>query len=83
MARNGTENDTLTPKQEAVALALAAGQSIREAAASCRAGERTVKRWLVCAAFVRRVHGLRADMLGRALGRMAAGMTEALRGHTV
>jgi hypothetical protein len=77
MARNGTENDTLTPKQEAVALSLASGQSIVEAAASCRAGERTVKRWLDCAGFARRVHELRAEMVGRALGRMADGMTEA------
>jgi hypothetical protein len=77
MAPNGTENDTLTSRQEVVALALAAGQSIPEAAASCRAGKRSVKRWLACAAFARRVHELRAEMIGRALGRMADGMTEA------
>jgi transposase-like protein len=76
MARNGTEND-LTPRQEAVAVALASGRTVREAAASCSAGERTVKRWLTCPAFGRRVRELRADMLGRALGRMADGMAEA------
>ena len=77
MAPNGTENDALTPRQEAVALALASGQSIREAAASCDVGERTVKRWLTRPTFRRRVGELRGDMVDRALGRLADGMTEA------
>src|SRR5262245_15728687 len=49
MAHNGTNNGDLgglTPLQEAVALALARGRSIRRAAEDCQAGERTVKTWL-------------------------------------
>jgi DNA-binding NarL/FixJ family response regulator len=46
MARNGTENGTLTAKQEAVAVALATGRTIKETAVNCNAGERTIKRWL-------------------------------------
>jgi hypothetical protein len=78
MAHNGTQDGALAPKQEALAFALASGRTIREAAAECGAGERTVKRWLAeQPAVVRRVAELRANMVSRALGRMADGMTEA------
>jgi HEAT repeat protein len=77
MAQNGTRIDSLTPRQEAVAVTLASGRSVREAAAGCHTGERTIKRWLNCCAFGRRVHELRADMVNRALGRLSDGMAEA------
>lgn len=78
MARNGTKSDGLTPKQEAVAMALASGRSIREAAKSCHVGERTIKRWLAeCTGFNRHIGRQRADMMNRALGRLADGMSEA------
>jgi hypothetical protein len=78
MAPIGTKNAALTPKQEAVALALAAGKTIREAAAECAAGERTIKRWLAERPdLARRTTELRGEMVNRALGMMADGMTAA------
>ncbi|MBM3996308.1 MAG: hypothetical protein FJ303_19470 [Planctomycetes bacterium] len=69
MAGNGRRNgDTL-------ALALAAGDSIADAAAKAGMSERTVYRRLADPAFRKRVQTLRAEMIGRALGRMADGMT--------
>ena len=71
MAGNGRRN------ADALALALAAGDSIAEAAAKAGMGERTAYRWLADPALRQRIQTLRGDMVGRALGRMAAGMTEA------
>jgi hypothetical protein len=67
-----------TPHQgasAAVALALTSGRTIKEAAADCKAGDRTVKRWLAeQPSVVRRAAELRAEMVSRALGRAADGM---------
>jgi hypothetical protein len=77
-AENGLENGELTPKQEAAALALAAGSTIDEAARKSGAGGRTIRTWLHDEpAFPRRVAGLRAEMTARALGRLADGMASA------
>lgn len=77
-ARNGPVTGLLTPKQEAVALALAAGCPIVEAARKAGAGERTVKTWRnTNPAFDRRVTELRGEMTSRALGRLADGMAAA------
>jgi HEAT repeat protein len=62
---------------EALALALASGQTLRAAAAAVGVGERTATRRWADAAFRRHVSELRGDMVGRALGRMADGMSEA------
>jgi hypothetical protein len=70
MATNGRNNDAL-------ALALAAGDSIAAAAAKAGMGERTAYRRLADPDFRRRVAELRAEMIGRALGKLADGMTEA------
>jgi HEAT repeat protein len=71
MAGNGRKNaDTL-------ALALAAGDTAVEAATKVGMSERTVYRRLADPAFRRNVQALRGEMLGRALGRMANGMSEA------
>ncbi len=68
----------LSPKQEAAALALAAGLPLRVAAKQSGAGERTIKTWTATTpAFNRRVAELRADMTSRALGRLADGMAGA------
>jgi transposase-like protein len=64
-------------KREAVALALASGKTAKAAAAECGVGERTVGLWLADDAFRRRVGALRGEMVARATGRMADGMTEA------
>jgi hypothetical protein len=78
MALNGTANGIFTARQEAVALALAAGATIPAAAARARCGARTVKRWLTeHPGFRRHVDELRAEMVGRALGTLADAMTEA------
>lgn len=71
MAGNGRKN------ADALALALAAGDSIAAAAAKAGMGERTAYRRLADPAFRERIQRLRGEMIGQALGRLAAGMTEA------
>ena len=61
----------------ALLLALAGGQTLRDAAASAGIGERTATRRVAEPEFRRRVAELRGEMVGRALGRMADGMTDA------
>jgi hypothetical protein len=72
MAGSGRRN-----ADEALALALAAGQTLRESAAAAGVAERTATRRWADAAFRRRVSQLRADMVARALGKLADGMAEA------
>ena len=63
MARNG--------RRWAVALALAAGRTVRDAAAAGGAGERTVYTWLKDPAFVERVAQVRSELFALAVGRLA------------
>jgi hypothetical protein len=75
MAGNVMKNGDLTPKQEAAALALAAGKSPQEAAAECGCAERTIRRWLAeLPQMQQRKTQLQAEMVGRTLGRMTDGM---------
>jgi hypothetical protein len=77
-AFNGRRNGVLTPKQEAAALALAAGRTIDEAARDSGAGGRTIRTWLHDQhAFTRRIGALRSEMTSRALGRLVEGMVSA------
>ena len=62
---------------EALALALATGQTLRGGAEAAGIAERTATRRWAEPAFRRRVAQLRGDMVQRALGRMADGMAEA------
>jgi hypothetical protein len=62
---------------EALALALATGQTLRTAAATASVGERTAARRWVDPAFRRRVAELRGELVGLALGKLADGMAEA------
>jgi hypothetical protein len=62
---------------EALALALAGGQTLRAAAEAAKIAERTATRRMADPAFRRRVTELRGDMVQRSLGRMAEGMSEA------
>lgn len=71
MAANGRKN------AETLALALAAGDSITDAAAKAGMSERTAYRRRADPTFRQRVEQLRAEMIGRAMGRMADSMTEA------
>ena len=72
MAGNGRRK-----ADEALALALAAGQTLRAAAPAAGVSERTAARRWADPAFRRRVAELRGEMVHRALGRMADGMAEA------
>ncbi len=72
MAHRGRQN-----ADEALALAVASGQTLRDAAALAHVGERTAARRWADAAFRRRVDELRRAMLQRALGFLADGMAEA------
>jgi hypothetical protein len=78
MAPNGTFSGIITARQEAAALALAAGATIPAAAARARCGVRTVKRWLATQPeFRRRIGELRGEMIGRALGTLTDALAEA------
>lgn len=61
----------------ALLLALAAGQTVRDAAQLAGVSEKTAARRLADPAFRRRMAALRAEMVARALGRMAEGMADA------
>ncbi len=62
---------------EALALALATGQTLRAAADLAGIGERTAARRWADRAFRGRVSALQWEMVRRSVGRMADGMTEA------
>jgi hypothetical protein len=72
MAGSGRRN-----ADEALALALAGGQTLRAAAEAAKVAERTATRRMADPAFRQRVAELRGDMVQRSLGRMAEGMSEA------
>lgn len=71
MADNGRRCD------DALALELAAGATVRDAAKSAGVSERTAHRRWADPAFRRRVTSVRAEAVSRAVGRLAAGMGEA------
>jgi hypothetical protein len=62
---------------EALALALAAGRTLRDAAAEAGIGEQTATRRWADPAFRRRVSDLRGELVGRAVGQLADGMADA------
>jgi len=72
MAENGRRK-----RDDAFAVALAAGQTLRAAAAAVGIGERTATRRWADPAFRRRVTELRTEMTSRALGIITDGMTDA------
>jgi hypothetical protein len=63
MAHNG--------RREAVALCLASGCTVRDAAREAGCGERTVHTWLTDPAFRNRVSQVRTELFGRAVGRLS------------
>jgi hypothetical protein len=63
--------------EAALLLALAGGRTVRAAARAAGVGERTAARRLADPAFRRQVAELRAEMVERALGRAARGMSAA------
>jgi hypothetical protein len=62
---------------EALALALATGQTLRAAAGAVGIGERTATRRWADPGFRRRVAQLRGELVGLALGKLADGMADA------
>jgi hypothetical protein len=62
---------------EALALAVATGQTLRSAADLAGVGERTAARRWADPAFRQRVSHMRGELVGQALGKMADGMTDA------
>jgi hypothetical protein len=72
MAENGRRK-----RDDALAMALAGGRTLRDAAATAGVAERTATRRWSDPNFRRRVVELRAAAVERATGKMADGMTEA------
>jgi hypothetical protein len=64
-------------KREAVALALASGQTIKAAAAAAQVGEKTARNWMGEPEFAARVGELRAAMLEQAMSRLTRTTTRA------
>ena len=72
MAQNGTVGDDLT-----LALALASGASVPDAARQAGMAVRTVYRWLARPEFRHRVARIQQSITRRAVGRISDGMSEA------
>jgi HEAT repeat protein len=72
MAENGGAKG-----DEGLLLALASGQTVRDAAQAVGIGERTATRRLADPEFRQRLAQLRAAMVSRAVGKLADGMVEA------
>jgi hypothetical protein len=73
MAENGRRKG-----EDTLLLALASGQTVRDAARAAGVGERTAARRWADPAFRRRVTRLRAELVERATGQLADGMAEAV-----
>jgi hypothetical protein len=69
---------TWNPKQERVALLIAAGRSIKAAAAEADCGERTAHTWLEDPRYRKLASELRHRMLDEAVGTLAEASTEAV-----
>jgi hypothetical protein len=62
----------VSAKQETVALALASGRTVAEAAAEHHCGERTIRRWLAeVDGFRQRVQELRTELFSLTVGRLS------------
>jgi hypothetical protein len=72
MADNGRQNGDV-----ALLLAIASGQTVRDAAQQAGVSERTAARRMADADFRRQINELRADMVDRTLGKLADSMTSA------
>lgn len=62
----------------AVALALASGRTVKQAAAEAGVGQRTIFRWLRSPSFNRRVARYRAELVKTAAGQLADTLTKAI-----
>jgi hypothetical protein len=66
--------ETLSARQDAVAVAIACGKTVKNAAASIGAGESTVWAWHKQLAFRNRLAELRRELVNRTLNRLADAM---------
>jgi hypothetical protein len=74
----GSGRPDLTAKQERVAVLLASGRTIVDAAGEAKVGERTIKEWLADRpAFARRVQQLRSELTERALSLLSGSAASA------
>jgi hypothetical protein len=73
------KSHTLNPKQEAAALLLAVGRSVKAAARDAGVAERTLRNWRCVSAFRARVQELRSDVFGRAVGALCGISVRAAR----
>jgi hypothetical protein len=69
--------DEFNARQESVAVLLASGRSIRDAAAETTVGERTIHTWLNEPGFRAAVSGLRDRLLAETVGRLTQAATRA------
>jgi hypothetical protein len=72
MASSGRKSN-----DELLAAELAAGKTVKDAAAAAQVSERTATRRLTDPDFREKVSAIRGEMIGRAAGRLADGMGEA------
>jgi hypothetical protein len=70
MAENGTDNALISGKQQRAILALLSTNTVAEAAARAKVGERTLWRWLGDPMFRVQLAGAEADMLDAATRRL-------------
>jgi hypothetical protein len=61
----------LTPRQEAAALALAGGKTVKQAAKAAGCSERSVHYWQADPVFAARLAELRTQLFGAAVGQLA------------
>jgi hypothetical protein len=73
------KSGTLNPKQEAAALLLAVGRSVKAAAHEAGVAERTLRNWKAEGAFRARVQELRSEVFGRAVGALCGISVRAAR----
>src|SRR5215468_2793511 len=69
MAATASKSDL---RREAVALLLAAGRTVKDAAREARTAERTIHYWRADDAFRRRVRELQAELFGRTVARLVS-----------
>ena len=75
MSSNGSGNRSRANADEIIVAALAAGRTLQEAAETAGVSARTVSRRFTDPAFKARIQAICGETIGRALGRMADGMT--------
>jgi hypothetical protein len=74
---NGTRPGNRDGRKAILAVALASGRTLKQAAAAAGVSERTASKWHTDPQFKGRVLALRGEVVSRALGRVTASLTAA------